>query len=226
MKNYYDELEVSHSASKEVIEKVYKVLAKKYHPDTTKEIDKIAAEEKFKIISEAYEVLSNDEKRKKYDIELEQSNPNISYEDYMNMVNQRDSLNNSLNNLKNEFNDFKTSVNSNNHQNIQPNNQRYANQYNNQQYNNQQYNNPHINQNLNNYIQTYNNNVINNSSRKRRYYNVVTGQPVSAFAYYKYKIKKFFSNLLFIILSIILGILIFNKFSNLDLFDILNLSLK
>ena len=220
MKNYYDELEVSHSASKEVIEKVYKVLAKKYHPDTTKEIDKIAAEEKFKIISEAYEVLSNDEKRKKYDIELEQSNPNISYEDYMNMVNQRDSLNNSLNNLKNEFNDFKTSVNSNNQQNNQHYNQE------NIQPNNQQYNNPHINQNLNNYIQTYNNNVINNSSRKRRYYNVVTGQPVSAFAYYKYKIKKFFSNLLFIILSIILGILIFNKFSNLDLFDILNLSLK
>ena len=49
MKNYYDELEVSHSASKEVIEKVYKVLAKKYHPDTTKEIDKIAAEENLKL---------------------------------------------------------------------------------------------------------------------------------------------------------------------------------
>ena len=71
MKNYYDDLEISKKASKEVIEKVYKVLAKKYHPDTTKEIDKQAAEDKFKAISEAYEILSNEEKRKKYDIELE-----------------------------------------------------------------------------------------------------------------------------------------------------------
>ena len=40
MRNYYDELEVSKTASKEVIEKLYKVLAKKYHPDITKETDK------------------------------------------------------------------------------------------------------------------------------------------------------------------------------------------
>jgi len=111
MKNYYDELEVSKTASKEVIEKVYKVLAKKYHPDTTKEIDKQAAEEKFKIISEAYEILSDDEKRKKYDLEFEESNPTISYEEYINVVNQRDSLNNAFNNLKNEFYQFKDSFN-------------------------------------------------------------------------------------------------------------------
>ena len=113
MKNYYDELEVSKTASKEVIEKVYKVLAKKYHPDTTKEVDKQAAEEKFKIISEAYEVLSNDEKRNKYDLELEQSNPTISYEDYINVVNQRDTINNAFNELKNEFYQFKNSYNIN-----------------------------------------------------------------------------------------------------------------
>ena len=87
MKNYYDELQISKTASKEVIEKVYKVLAKKYHPDTTQEIDKHAAEEKFKIISEAYEILSDDEKRKQYDLELEQSNPTISYEEYINVIN-------------------------------------------------------------------------------------------------------------------------------------------
>ena len=103
MKNYYDELEISKNASKEVIERVYKVLAKKYHPDTTQEPDKHAAEEKFKVISEAYEILSNEEKRKKYDLELEQENPSISYDDYINVVNQRDFLNNSLNNLKNQF---------------------------------------------------------------------------------------------------------------------------
>lgn len=69
MKNYYEILEVSETASKEVIEKVYKVLAKKYHPDVNPENIK-EAEEKFKEISEAYEVLSDDTKRKAYDIEL------------------------------------------------------------------------------------------------------------------------------------------------------------
>ena len=62
MKNYYDELEVSRNASQEVISRAYKVLAKKYHPDTTTE-DKNIAEEKFKQISEAYETLSNEQKR-------------------------------------------------------------------------------------------------------------------------------------------------------------------
>ena len=113
MKNYYDELEVSKTASKEVIGKVYKVLAKKYHPDTTKELDKQFAEEKFKVISEAYEILSDDDKRKKYDLELEQSNPTISYEEYINVVNQRDFLSQSLNNLKSEFYEFKNSNNVN-----------------------------------------------------------------------------------------------------------------
>lgn len=103
MKNYYEELEVSKTASKEVIEKVYKVLAKKYHPDTTKEADKQAAEEKFKTISEAYETLSDDEKRKKYDVELEQTNPQISYEKYEALLQERDVLNNELNHLKGQF---------------------------------------------------------------------------------------------------------------------------
>ena len=86
MKNYYDELEVSKTASKEVLERVYKVLAKKYHPDTTQELDKQTAEEKFKRISEAYEVLSDDIKRRKYDQELNQSTSNISYEDLQSFV--------------------------------------------------------------------------------------------------------------------------------------------
>ena len=107
MKNYYDELEISNTASQEVIEKVYKVLAKKYHPDMHQGDDKLAAEEKFKKVSEAYEVLSNPEKRKKYDLELEQSNPKISYEDYMSVVNERNNLNNDLNHVKNQFSQFK-----------------------------------------------------------------------------------------------------------------------
>lgn len=208
MKNYYDELEVSKTASKEVIEKVYKVLAKKYHPDTTKENDKQAAEEKFKAISEAYEVLSDDERRKKYDLELEQSNPTISYEEYINVVNQRDTLSHTLNNLKNEFYQFKNSVNTNQH-----------------------YNNNHIpynqvNPNLNNSNNTYNssnnhqNINQNNSSHKKTYYYTNTGKPASAFDYFKYKIKEFFSNIGLLLLSILAAILIINAFSSFNLFNL------
>lgn len=72
MDNYYEVLEVSRNASKEVIEKAYRVLAKKHHPDLQQESNKKSAEQKMKLINEAYEVLSNDEKRKNYDIELEE----------------------------------------------------------------------------------------------------------------------------------------------------------
>lgn len=64
-KDYYKILGVDKSATKEVIKKAYRKLAKEYHPDKTKG-DK-ALEEKFKAVSEAYQVLSNDENRKKYD---------------------------------------------------------------------------------------------------------------------------------------------------------------
>jgi curved DNA-binding protein len=64
-KDYYKELGVSKTATPDEIKKAYRTLAKKYHPDKNNG-DK-AAEEKFKVISEANEVLSDPEKRKKYD---------------------------------------------------------------------------------------------------------------------------------------------------------------
>ena len=70
MSNLYELLEVSEKASKEIIEKAYKVLAKRYHPDLQEEKDKKQAEEKMKQINEAYTILIDDEKRKTYDIEL------------------------------------------------------------------------------------------------------------------------------------------------------------
>lgn len=70
MKTLYEVLEVSENASKEIIEKAYKVLAKKYHPDLQTEGDKQEAEKKMKQINRAYEVLSNEEKRKEYDLKL------------------------------------------------------------------------------------------------------------------------------------------------------------
>ncbi len=72
MKNYYEMLEVDIHASSEVIDKAFKVLAKKYHPDTQEdESKKEWAEEQFKLLNEAYEVLSDEEKREEYTKQLE-----------------------------------------------------------------------------------------------------------------------------------------------------------
>ncbi|MEX2335976.1 MAG: J domain-containing protein [Fulvivirga sp.] len=64
-KDYYNVLGVDKNASQEEIKKAYRKLAVKYHPD--KNPNDKAAEDKFKEISEAYEVLGSAEKRKKYD---------------------------------------------------------------------------------------------------------------------------------------------------------------
>lgn len=64
-KDYYKILGVDKKASQADIKKAYRNFAKKYHPDKNK--DDKTAEEKFKNISEAYEVLGNDEKRAQYD---------------------------------------------------------------------------------------------------------------------------------------------------------------
>ena len=70
MSNLYEILEVSEKASKEVIDKAYHVLVKKYHPDLQQDEEKKNAEEKMKKINEAYEILGNEGKRKEYDISL------------------------------------------------------------------------------------------------------------------------------------------------------------
>lgn len=64
-KDYYKVLDVPKTADQETIKKQYRRLARKYHPDVSKENN---AEEKFKEVREAYEVLKDSEKRKQYDL--------------------------------------------------------------------------------------------------------------------------------------------------------------
>ena len=83
MKDYYGILEVNEKASQEIIEKAYKTLVKKYHPDLYSSLEKREAERKLKDINEAYNILSDNFLRSQYDLELQkeknraQTNQNI-----------------------------------------------------------------------------------------------------------------------------------------------------
>ena len=71
MKDYYGILEVNEKASQEIIEKAYKILVKKYHPDIYSSVEKREAERKLKDINEAYNILSDSFLRSQYDLELQ-----------------------------------------------------------------------------------------------------------------------------------------------------------
>jgi curved DNA-binding protein len=66
-KDYYEILGVPRTASRDDIRKAFRALARKHHPDMVKPREKAQAEAKFKEINEAYEVLNDPEKRRRYD---------------------------------------------------------------------------------------------------------------------------------------------------------------
>eukprot|EP00966_Prymnesium_polylepis_P095445 2210854-Prymnesium_polylepis.1 len=70
----YEALGVGPSASDDELKRAYRKLALKWHPDKNPD-DRSAAEEKFKVISQAYDVLSDPERRKQYDYELRNPRP-------------------------------------------------------------------------------------------------------------------------------------------------------
>lgn len=121
-KNYYEILQINQNASPEIIEKAYKTLAKKYHPDLQEESNKKEAEEILKEINEAYEILSDSNKKALYDQNLK--NETISQEDYDEIYEENQNLKNAINNMQNS-----KANSSNNNNNIGTNN---YNQYNNQ----------------------------------------------------------------------------------------------
>jgi curved DNA-binding protein len=83
--DYYEVLGVPRDADQDAIRRAYRKLARKYHPDVNSESD---AEERFKELGEAYEVLSDSEKRERYDRlganwrQQEQEAPDVSFEDF------------------------------------------------------------------------------------------------------------------------------------------------
>ena len=86
-RDYYEVLGVDKNASEKDIKKAYRKLAMKYHPDVSEEE---GAEEKFKEVSEAYAVLSDDEKRQRYDQFGHAGMDGFSAEDFYQNVNFED----------------------------------------------------------------------------------------------------------------------------------------
>ena len=84
MKNYYEILEVDKKASPEVIEKAYKTLVKKYHPDLQDDKMHVEYEEKMKEINEAYSILSDEYKKTNYDEQLQETM--VSIEEYQRVL--------------------------------------------------------------------------------------------------------------------------------------------
>lgn len=205
MKDYYKILEVNNSASTEIINKVYKILAKKYHPDTNPD-NKEFAEEKFKELNEAYEILSDEEKRKEYDMQLELLNelqsPSISEEEYENLKLYCSQLENELINIKDRFQKLAQYANSNNYNNVNYNQEpSYSNTANNMNASN----------NMNyNYVnpanQAYNNGTSNSYVRTHR--------NLGAKPRYKKTVKQRFKVFISIVIWIILVFFIFTLFLN------------
>lgn len=86
MKDYYEILEVNPKASDEIIKKVYKIKVKQNHPDLFQGEEKKKAEEITKELTEAYDILSNDDKRNKYDLELKTQEEDTNYNKYENII--------------------------------------------------------------------------------------------------------------------------------------------
>ena len=114
MKNYYEILEVDKKASPEVIEKAYKTLVKKYHPDLQEAENNGQYEEKMKEINEAYSVLSDEFKRRTYDEQIQENM--VPEAEYIKVEEENQELRNRLQNMRiQNYTNVKTNVSANNY---------------------------------------------------------------------------------------------------------------
>ena len=107
MKNYYEILEVDKNASREVIEKAYRTLVKKYHPDLQQGLKRQEYAEKMKEINEAYDILSNEIKREQYNQKLQNEhmkNQTISRQEQERIIRENYELKQQLNKIGNNLN--------------------------------------------------------------------------------------------------------------------------
>ena len=122
-KNYYEILEVDSNATETEIKKSYRKLALKWHPDKNPN-DVELATQKFNEISEAFEVLSDTQKRKQYDLfgninssNGPKQNPQDIFNNFFNDINQDTFFENILNSKMNSLNinniNVRTNVNTN-----------------------------------------------------------------------------------------------------------------
>lgn len=188
--NYYEILEVNKNASPEIIEKAYKTLVKKYHPDLQEDNLKNIYEEKIKKINEAYDILSNSEKRKNYDLNL--NNTIISSDDYNNLINENINLKKEINYLKNNLNDIQKNINNN--------------------YNN--FNNKNINSNHNSTEHMNNNSYVNYNKNQENINNAYAKAYYDAYIQdlknrgYKIKYKKTWKDFVAFILTVLVIIFV------------------
>ncbi len=107
MKDYYGILEVNEKASQEIIEKAYKTLVKKYHPDLYSSVEKKEAEKKLKDINEAYNILSDSFLRSQYDLELQKEKETAQNKEYNERMYSRRNQNVNANQQQSENNGSK-----------------------------------------------------------------------------------------------------------------------
>lgn len=200
-KNFYEWLEVDRKASDYVIQKTYKLLAKKYHPDLQEDENvRKKNEELMQHINEAYETLSDPVKREAYDKELEQND--LSKEAFDSLQNE----NNELRNIIQQLNlQIKNNVNNYNRSNFNSSNSTVSNIKN-------MFNNGNNMDNQNQYDSDYVEQKINNAVNKA-YYDAYI-QDLKARGY-RIKQKKTWKDYLKFLIAIGITLLILIVFFNL-----------